>query len=156
MSQGAFDVIRGWVTPHLKMSISMAVPLWAERLSHLTLDEIFDHEINGKLSQILAEKGDVLQFGGKGCAEAFNALAEGIARLAYVPGGVCFCGLRFEYQIGKWREGKHGVPDPSSTYGGDQPVCKADDAKTVASHLKSTWRIVGAPKTITPPKRKPK
>jgi len=156
MSQGAFDVIRDRIMPHLKMSISMAVPLWAERLSHRTLDEIFDGNTNGKLSQILAEKGDVLQFGGKGCAEAFNALAEGVARLAYVPGGVCFCGLRFEYQIGKWHEGKHGVPDSSSTYGGGHPVCKADDAKTVASHLKTVWKIVGAPTSIKPPpKRNP-
>lgn len=147
----AFDVIRDRVIPRLKIAMSAAVPLRAETLSHFTLEEIFDHEVNGKLSQILAEKGDVLQFGGKGCAEAFNALAEGIARLAYVPGGVCFCGLRFQYEIGKWREGKHGVPDPSSTYGGDQPVCKADDVPTVASHL---GKIRNLPTCILPPKKK--
>lgn len=133
----------------LRVALSAAVPLRAHTLSTRTLAEIFDHDVTGKLSQILAEKGDVLQFGGPGCAEAFNALAEGIARLAYVPGGVCFCGLRFEYEIGKWHEGKHGVPDKTSTYGGDHPVCKADDVPAVISHLRSV-QINGLPAKVSP------
>lgn len=156
MSQGAFDVIRDQITPRLKVAMSAAVPLWAERLSHLSLAEIFDHGINAKLSQILAEKGDVLQFGGKGCAEAFNALAEGIARMAYVPGGVCFCGLRFEYRIGKWHEGKHGVPDPTSTYNDRHPGDRIDDIPTAAAKLKAFRPIIGSPTIVVPSLRKKK
>ena len=50
-------------------------------------------------AQIIAEKGDVLQFGGGKRGEAgkaFNALAEGLASAAFSPGGVKFGGLHFE------------------------------------------------------------
>lgn len=67
--------------------------------------------IDFTLRTVKTEKGGVLQFGGEGCAEAFNHFAEGIARLSYCPGGVRFCGIRWEYEIGRWSDGKHGVPD---------------------------------------------
>jgi hypothetical protein len=34
-------------------------------------------------------------YGGKHCAEAFNALARGLAALAYQPGGVKYAGLHW-------------------------------------------------------------
>lgn len=43
-------------------------------------------------AQVVAAKGDVLQFGGRGAAHAFNALAKGLAVAAYAPGGVTFSG----------------------------------------------------------------
>jgi hypothetical protein len=43
-------------------------------------------------SGVIAAKGDVLQYGGKGAAGAFNALARGLAAAAYQPGGVTFAG----------------------------------------------------------------
>lgn len=52
----------------------------------------------GKMADLLATKGDVLQFGGgkKGeAAQAFNALARGIAILSALPGGVDLFGLKW-------------------------------------------------------------
>lgn len=46
---------------------------------------------------VIAERGDVLQYGGKrgAAAQAFNALAKGLATAAYQPGGVTFAGLHW-------------------------------------------------------------
>jgi hypothetical protein len=76
------------------ISLEAAVPLWIERLRHVPADLL--RERASHLADVVAEKGDVLQYGGKGCAEAFNAVAEGLAALAYCPGGVTFCGLHWE------------------------------------------------------------
>ncbi len=49
-------------------------------------------------AQVIAAKGDVLQFGGskKGqAAHAFNWLARGLAVAAFQPGGVTFAGLHW-------------------------------------------------------------
>lgn len=82
----------------LKVALEAAVPIWMFDLQRrCTLAEIQARA--GECGQIVAEKGDVLQFGGgkKGEAgKAFNALAEGLACLAFCPGGVTFCGLHFE------------------------------------------------------------
>lgn len=43
----------------------------------------------------IVERGDVLMYGGKGCAEAFGALCRGLAVLAHEPGGVAFAGLHW-------------------------------------------------------------
>lgn len=44
----------------------------------------------------LAERGDVLQFGGPGAGKAATALARGLAAAALTaPGGVDFAGLHF-------------------------------------------------------------
>lgn len=82
----------------LKMTLELAVPLWIEQLrpqpwSHLRRRA----EV---CAQTVAEKGDVLQFGGgkkqKGAtAEAFNRLAEGLAIMSFSPGGVRAFGLHF-------------------------------------------------------------
>lgn len=50
-------------------------------------------------SQLLAEKGDVLQYRGKKQGESaavFNALVDGLAVMAFCPGGVKFCGTRYQ------------------------------------------------------------
>ena len=81
----------------LAISLSAAVPLrimefqarpWAE-LKAVALEA----------SQVIAEKGDIILFRGgkKGeTAAAFNKLAEGIAVLAFAPGGVRAFGMHFE------------------------------------------------------------
>ncbi len=54
--------------------------------------------------QLLAEKGDVLQFGSKKKGEAariFNEVAHGIAVLAYCPGGVTVFGTHYEARTKK-------------------------------------------------------
>lgn len=45
-------------------------------------------------SDVIAERGDLLQYGGKrgAAAAAFNALAKGLAIGAFAPGGVTFAG----------------------------------------------------------------
>jgi hypothetical protein len=40
----------------------------------------------------IGSHGDALLFGGRQCAETFNALALGLALLAHQPGGVAFAG----------------------------------------------------------------
>ena len=50
-------------------------------------------------SEILAERGDILLFGGgkKGeCADQFNRTAHAIAVLSFAPGGVTLFGIRFD------------------------------------------------------------
>lgn len=76
----------------LPWGVSTAVeevkPLSFERRHALALD----------CAQIIAEKGDVLQFKSKKkgeSAQAFTALIRALAILALQPGGVVFCGNHF-------------------------------------------------------------
>ena len=39
---------------------------------------------------VIASHGDDLLYGGKHCADTFNAMALGLACMAYAPGGVTF------------------------------------------------------------------
>jgi len=78
----------------LASMLQLAVPLWIEQLKSAGWDHILQRA--RQCSQVVAEKGDVILFRGKKKGEsaaAFNALAEGIACLAFAPGGVkCFGG----------------------------------------------------------------
>ena len=77
----------------LKLALEVAVPLWIEELRSWSWD---DRVMLARVcAQVVAEKGDVLQYGGEGCAEAFNRLAQGVAALAFVPGGVTIFGMHF-------------------------------------------------------------
>jgi hypothetical protein len=80
----------------MRDALQAAVPLWVQRFrdEKRTLDEVI--AIGRECGDTVAQKGDVLQFGGKGCAEAFNALAQGLAASSFVPGGVTFLGLHWE------------------------------------------------------------
>jgi hypothetical protein len=86
-----------WDAALLSASLSVAVPLWIERVRSLSVEERLSRaRICG---QVVAEKGDILQFRSKKkgeTAEAFNRLAEGLACAAFVPGGVRFFDLYFE------------------------------------------------------------
>jgi len=78
-------------------SLSVAVPLWIERLRGLSWEEKQKRVVD--VPTLLGEKGDVMLFGGgeKGEAgEVFNRLAEGVAVLAFMPGGVNVFGCHFE------------------------------------------------------------
>jgi len=81
----------------LSTTLQLAVPLWIERLRSSGWEHI---QARAKqCSQIVGEKGDVILFRGgkKGeSAAAFNALAEGIACLAFAPGGVKIFGEHWE------------------------------------------------------------
>lgn len=81
----------------LTTTLQLAVPLWIERLRHAGWDHV--QERARTCSQIVAEKGDIIQFKSKKPGEsaaAFNALAEGIACLAFCPGGVTVFGDHWE------------------------------------------------------------
>lgn len=84
----------------LKSALSAAVPLWIDELSGLPWDEI--QSIAHGCSQHIAEHGDNILYRSKKegkTAEAFNALAKGIARAAFAPGGVTIFGMHFEARI---------------------------------------------------------
>lgn len=82
----------------LRTTLQLAIPLWMERVQGW--EESHRLARAAACAQVVAEKGDVLQFGGKGCREAFNALAEGLACAAFQPGGVEFLGDRWEGKRG--------------------------------------------------------
>lgn len=77
----------------MRISLSCAVPLWIAKLQARPWSHI---EARAReCAQVVAEKGDVLQFRSKKAGEsanAFNHLAEGLACLAFAPGGVKFLG----------------------------------------------------------------
>jgi hypothetical protein len=81
----------------LEASLSAAVPLWIEQLRDKSFDFILERA--RECGQAVAERGDIIQFKSKkkgASAAAFNALAEGLACLAFAPGGVKFLGLHFD------------------------------------------------------------
>lgn len=76
-------------------TLQVAVPLWIERLRDRDVEYLMERaKICG---QVVAERGDIIQFRSKkkgASAEAFNRLAEGLACAALVvPGGVTFLGV---------------------------------------------------------------
>lgn len=81
----------------LSISLSAAVPLWIEELRHLPWSEI--ETLAKECSQVIAEKGDIIQYRSPKqgeTAKAFNSLAKGIAALSFAPGGVKVFGMHFE------------------------------------------------------------
>lgn len=83
----------------LMVSLCVAVPMWIDRLRLLGDDELIEIVKKEDISQVIAEKGDILQYGGgkKGeVARAFNSMARGLAIMSFFPGGVTFCGEKFE------------------------------------------------------------
>ena len=81
----------------LQSSLSCAVPLWINTLQNLPWEYI--QERAKCCLQEITERGDNILFRSKKrgkTATAFNRLAEGIACLAFMPGGVDIFGLHFE------------------------------------------------------------
>ena len=79
------------------MTLQLAVPLWIELLKKCGWNHILQRA--KECSQVIAEKGDIILFRSKKkgeSANAFNHLAEGIACLAFVPGGVKIFGSHWE------------------------------------------------------------
>jgi len=80
--------------------LEVAVPLWIEELNGKPWEYI--QERAKECSQVVAEKGDIILFKSKKkgeSAEAFNRMAEGVACLAFAPGGVDVFGLHFEAKL---------------------------------------------------------
>lgn len=83
-------------------ALEVAVPLWIEQLAELepAIRWARIAEWGSAAATEVASKGDVLMFGSKRrgeAAEVFNHLARGLAAAAFVPGGVKFAGLHFEW-----------------------------------------------------------
>lgn len=76
--------------PLLSISLSAAVPLNIARIREWTPEARMAEA--QKAATMIASHGDDLLYGGPKCAEAFNALALGLACLAFVPGGVTLFG----------------------------------------------------------------
>ncbi|MFA5123018.1 hypothetical protein [Zavarzinia sp.] len=79
----------------LTIALEAAVPLHILGMQRMPWQEV--ERIAHESADIVAAKGDDLQFGGRkgSAAMAFNGLARGLAALAFCPGGVKFAGLRF-------------------------------------------------------------
>ena len=88
-----------WSTKRVLLSstLAIAVPLWIERLRNASWEHILLRA--RECAQHVAEHGDNLLFRSKKkgeSAKAFNHLAEGIACLAFAPGGVKLFGSHWE------------------------------------------------------------
>jgi len=85
------------MTTLLQLTLSLAVPLWIDEVRAWSIERRLERvKICG---QVVAERGDIIQFKSKKkneTAEAFNRLAEGLAIMAFRPGGVTFMDLHFE------------------------------------------------------------
>lgn len=82
----------------LALALSCAVPLRIMEYERSGGPTEVDYERCRGYGDLLGEKGDILQFrGGKPgeTAKVFNALADGLAVMAFCPGGVTFCGTRY-------------------------------------------------------------
>lgn len=97
------------MSTQLSIALSAAVPLWIHTVrqrGHAAWVARLA-EKSGEWSQTLAERGDVLQYGHKKktksnegeVAQLFNMLAEALAHMAFVPGGVRVFG---EHWIAEW------------------------------------------------------
>lgn len=84
----------------LQATLSVAVPLRIEELRHKPLAEILDPEALSTIQRALAEAREEVLYGGKAGAAGFNALADGLARLAFLPGGVTILGMHFDAEAG--------------------------------------------------------
>lgn len=78
----------------LRIALQCAVPMAILELERLPWEEVL--RVARESAQVVAEKGDVIQFRAKGTAAAFGSLARGIAALAFCPGGVTFLGDHWE------------------------------------------------------------
>ena len=82
---------------HLAIALATAVPLWVLRLREQPWAQIAERL--PELGTLICEHGDVILFGSKKrgeAAEGFNALAEAIAALSFVPGGITIFGQHWE------------------------------------------------------------
>ena len=82
----------------LPIALSAAVPLRIADLKARGGPSAADLNACKDISRLIAEKGDVLLYGGKSheAAYVFNRLAQGIAVLAFLPGGVTCFGQHWE------------------------------------------------------------
>lgn len=120
----------------LKATLELAVPLWADKLMRQPLDAVLRRA--SICGQVIAEKGDVIQFKSSKpgeTANAFNHLAEGLAILSFAPGGVKFMGIHFE----------NTHPGTTRPCDDGHPGCTSCDARSAADEMfESVFHIIDA------------
>jgi len=84
----------------LQIALSAAVPLRIAELRRKPLAEILDPEALSSIQRTLAEAREEVLFGGKAGAAGFNAVADAVARLAFLPGGIEVFGMHFAAAAG--------------------------------------------------------
>lgn len=78
----------------LRETLRLAVPLHVEKLRGLDGEQLA--AIANATATTVGSHGDDIQYGGRHCAEAFNALARGLAAAALAAwGGVTFDGMHW-------------------------------------------------------------
>ncbi|GIH70294.1 hypothetical protein [Sphaerimonospora thailandensis] len=77
----------------LAITIQALVPLRVLELAGTSFEE--RERAVGRASQVIAEHGDDLQFGGRHRPDAIKTLVRALAVLAYQPGGVTYEGMHF-------------------------------------------------------------
>lgn len=82
--------------PLLRGMLELAVPMWMDRMRPLGTAE--RELMRTSALDVVAHRADTFMYPGKKgqAAEGFNAIAKGLALLAFCPGGVTFLGLHFE------------------------------------------------------------
>lgn len=82
----------------LTLALAAAVPLRLQQLQAQGGPTPWDVSQARETGQLLAEKGDVLLFGGRRgeAAGLFNRLVHALAVLAFCPDGIHFCGRHWE------------------------------------------------------------
>lgn len=83
----------------LESSLSLAVPMHIMQLHDMGGPSSEDFSESSKFSSVLAQKGDILMYGGgkEGeVADLFNKTAKAIAILSFLPGGVELFGSKWE------------------------------------------------------------
>lgn len=105
----AIEESRGTLDPLLSVCLSLAVPLWIDRVRSWTPEErqakahAAGHMVAyGAGAAAVATAGKERGKKGKkkrpnqGAADVFNAMACGLALLAFCPGGITFAGQHWE------------------------------------------------------------
>lgn len=114
---------RVWDT--LGVALSAAVPLHILEINDRPLPWLIGEA--SRCATVVGSKGDALQYGGKGCAEAFNALARGLACAALVAsGGVTWHGMHWCARTGCRSQEEHltkstGAERPPSRAAASRP-----------------------------------
>ena len=91
-----FQRLEARVNPLLQSALLAAVPLWVWEMMEWPEEQVRRTALNSM--NMIAEHGDALICREKGrSAEAFNALAKGIASLSFCPGGVTTFGMHFDF-----------------------------------------------------------
>ena len=80
----------------LQIALSAAVPMRIAELRRRPLAEILDPEALRSIQARLAEAREEVLYGGTSGASGFNALADAVARLAFLPGGIYILGMHFD------------------------------------------------------------